>query len=62
MTRTTYFGWLQGANEANTELAAWPVAWAVPVLPATHTLLSGKPPNALAAVPEVTTPRSALRM
>ena len=31
-------------------------------MPATHTLFSGKPPNAPAAVPEVTTPASAFLM
>ena len=62
MTRTTYFGWSQGANEANTEVAFLPNSWAVPVLPATHTLSSGKPPKAPAAVPSVTTPASALRI
>src|SRR5919109_1326515 len=62
MTRTTYSGWSQGANEAKTEVAFLPNIWAVPVLPATQTLLSGKPPNAPAAVPWVTTPASAWRM
>ncbi len=62
MTRTTYFGSLQGAKEANTEVAFWPNSWAVPVLPPTQTLFSGKPLNAPAAVPCVTTPASALRM
>src|SRR6202011_3880253 len=62
MTRTTYFGWSQGANEANTEVAFLPNSWAVPVLPATQTWLNGKPPNAPAAVPWVTTPASAERM
>ena len=62
MTRTTYFGLLHGANEANTEVAFLPNSWAVPVLPATQTWLSGKPPKAPAAVPWVTTPASALRM
>ena len=62
MTSTTYLGWSQGANEANTEVAFLPNSWAVPVLPATHTLSSGKPPKAPAAVPWVTTPASAWRM
>ena len=62
MTTTTYLGWLQGANEANTEVAFLPKSWAVPVLPATQTWLSGKPPKAPAAVPWVTTPASAVRM
>src|SRR6202040_967469 len=62
MTTTTYFGWSHGANEANTEVAFLPNSWAVPVLPATHTLSSGKPPKAPAAVPWVTTPASAGRM
>src|SRR4029077_1751861 len=62
MTRTTYFGWSQGANEANTEVGFLPNSGAFPVLPATHTLSSGKPPKAPAAVPWVTTPASALRM
>src|SRR4029077_11804777 len=62
LTRTTYFGWSQGANEANTEVAFFPNSWAVPVLPATQTLSSGKPPKAPAAVPWVTTPASAWRM
>ena len=62
MTTTTYLGWLQGANEANTEVAFLPNSWAVPVLPATQTWLSGKPPKAPAAVPWVTTPASAVRM
>src|SRR5258707_8006123 len=62
MTRTTYLGWSQGANEANTEVAFLPNSWAVPVLPATQTLSSGKPPKAPAAVPWVTTPASACRM
>src|SRR5258707_11931673 len=62
MTRTTYLGWSQGANEANTEVAFLPNSWAVPVLPATQTLSSGKPPKAPAAVPWVTTPASAWRM
>src|ERR1700761_8128741 len=62
MTSTTYCGLLHGANEANTEVAFLPNSWAVPVLPATHTLFSGKPPKAPAAVPWVTTPASALRM
>ena len=62
MTMTTYFGLLHGANEAKTEVAFLPKSWAVPVLPATQTLFSGKPLNAPAAVPWVTTPASALRM
>ena len=62
MTTTTYFGLLHGAKEANTEVAFLPNACAVPVLPATHTLFSGKPPKAPAAVPCVTTPASAWRM
>src|SRR2546430_15952884 len=62
MISTTYLGWSQGANEANTEVAFLPNSWAVPVLPATHTLSSGKPPKAPAAVPWVTTPASAWRM
>src|SRR5206468_9464446 len=62
MTSTTYLGWSQGANEANTEVAFLPNSWAVPVLPATQTLSRGKPPKAPAAVPWVTTPASALRM
>ena len=59
---TTYLGLLHGANEANTEVAFLPNTCAVPVLPATHTLFSGKPPNVPAAVPDVTTPCSALLM
>src|ERR1700759_3453937 len=62
MTTTTYFGLSQGANEANTEVAFLPSICAVPVLPATQTLFSGKPANVLAAVPWVTTPASAWRM
>src|SRR5579875_1258953 len=62
MTTTTYLGSWHGAKEANTEVAFFPMIWAVPVLPATHTLFSGKPPNAPAAVPWVTTPARALRM
>ena len=58
----TYWGWLHGANEANTEVATAPSTCAVPVLPATHTLFSGKPENAPAAVPWVTTPASAFLM
>ena len=53
---------MQGANEANTEVATLPMTCAVPVLPPTQTLFSGKPPNALAAVPWVTTPARAERM
>jgi hypothetical protein len=45
MTMTTYFGLLQGAKEANTEVALAPKFCAVPVLPATQTLFSGKPLN-----------------
>src|SRR3984885_672458 len=59
---TTYLGLLHGANDANTEVACLPYACAVPVLPATHTLFSGKPPNVAAAVPDVTTPFSAVLM
>src|SRR2546430_14091580 len=62
MTSTAYLGWSQGANEANTEVAFLPNSGAVPVLPATQTLSSGKPPKAPAAVPWVTTPASAWRM
>jgi hypothetical protein len=62
MTTTTYFGWSQGANEAKTEVAFLPKSWAVPVLPATQTVFSGKPLNAPAAVPWVITPWRALRM
>src|ERR1700744_6499713 len=62
MTTTTYFGLWQGAKEANTEVAFLPSICAVPVLPATHTLFSGKPANVLAAVPEVTTPARARRI
>src|SRR5215469_7641458 len=62
MTTTTYCGCWHGANDANTEVAWLPNSSAVPVLPATHTLFSGNPPNAPAAVPEVTTPASASRM
>ena len=59
---TTYLGWSHGANDANTDVEFLPNTCAVPVLPATHTWPSGKPPNVPAAVPEVTTPCSALRM
>src|ERR1700722_12012893 len=62
MTTTTYFGLLQGANDANTDVATLPMICAVPVLPATQTLFSGNPLNAPAAVPDVTTPASAERM
>ena len=62
MTTTTSLGFLQGANDANTDVATLPMICAVPVLPATQTLLSGNPLNAPAAVPEVTTPASAVRM
>jgi hypothetical protein len=62
MTTTTSFGLLQGANDANTEVATLPMICAVPVLPATQTWFSGNPPNAPAAVPWVTTPASAERM
>ena len=62
MTTTTSLGLLQGANDANTEVAFLPMICAVPVLPATQTWLSGNPPNAPAAVPWVTTPASAERM
>ena len=62
MTTTTYFGLLHGANEANTEVATAPMTCAVPVLPATQTLFSGKPEKAPAAVPCVTTPASAFLM
>ena len=34
---TTYWGWLHGANDANTEVATFPMTSAVPVLPATQT-------------------------
>ena len=59
---TTYLGWLQGANEAKFDVELRPNTCAVPVLPATQTWPSGKPPKVPAAVPEVTTPCSALRM
>src|ERR1700729_461204 len=59
---TTYFGWSQGANDAKLEVEFLPNTCAVPVLPATHTLPSGKPPNVPAAVPDVITPARALRM
>src|ERR1700689_3041383 len=62
MTTTTNWGFWQGAKEANTDVAFLPSISAVPVLPATQTLLSGKPPNAPAAVPCVITPASAERM
>ena len=62
ITTTTYLGWLAGANEANTEVAWLPATSAVPVLAATHSLFSGNPANAPAAVPWVTTPVSALLM
>src|SRR5260370_827756 len=50
---TTYWGLLHGANEANTEVASLPATSAVPVLPATHTVPSGKRAKAPAAVPDV---------
>ena len=59
ITTTTYWGWLAGANEANTEVAWPPATSAVPVLAATCSLLSGNPENAPAAVPWVTTSISA---
>src|SRR5258708_3824705 len=59
---TTYWGLLHGANEANTEVASLPATSAVPVLPATHTVPSGKRAKAPAAVPDVTTPRRAFLM
>ena len=34
---TTYWGLLHGANDANTEVATFPMTSAVPVLPATQT-------------------------
>ena len=41
----------EAQNKANTEVATLPMICAVPVFPATQTWLSGKPPNAPAAVP-----------
>src|SRR5216683_7978273 len=61
-TTTTYLGSSHGAKEANTDVAWLPTTSAVPVLAATQTRLSGKPPKVPAAVPPVTTPASACLM
>ncbi|GMA85724.1 hypothetical protein GCM10025868_09740 [Angustibacter aerolatus] len=55
---TAYCGSFAGAYDENQDVACLPYTSPVPVLPATAT---GKPRNAPAAVPDVTTPRSALR-
>ena len=62
MTTTTYWGLPHGANEANTEVETFPMTSAVPVFQATQTWLSGKPENAPAAVPCITTRASAFLM
>src|SRR5258708_12589600 len=59
---TTYLGCAHGAQEAKTEVASLPATWAVPVFPATHTLLMGKPLKAGAAVPCETASASAFLM
>src|SRR3954471_4310344 len=54
---TSNCGFSAGAEDENQDVACLPYTSPVPVLPATGT---GKPAKAPAAVPDVTTPRSAL--